>query len=65
MAEIKRDPITFEDGEGNEFIVFDQGHSHADIVRYVVEDVGSDEAHEILDIIDREAAERKPEPPTV
>lgn len=54
MAEIKKAPITFEDTEGHEFVAFDENHSHADIIRYVVDDVGSEEAHEILDIIDKE-----------
>lgn len=55
MAEIKRKPITFMDNDGQEFVVFDEKNSHADIIRYVVDDVGSEEAHQILDIIDKEA----------
>ena len=54
MAEIKKEPATFEDTGGQELVVFDEGHSHADILRYVVKDVGMEETQQILDIIKQE-----------
>lgn len=54
MAEIKKPLIQFVDLEGKEFAVIDPDHSHADILRYVVAEVGAEEAQEILNLIIKE-----------
>lgn len=61
MDDVKNLPIVFEDLHGREFVVFDEDHSHSDILRYVVLDIGYDDAHMILDIMEKEEAEFKDE----
>lgn len=56
MTEIKKDPIVFEDLLGREFTVFDQEHTHSDILRYVVDDTGYRDVRMILDVMEEEDA---------
>jgi hypothetical protein len=47
MGECNNEPIVFTDLMGREFTVFDQNHSHSDILRYMIADVGFDEVQAI------------------
>ena len=52
MAEIKRDPIRGDDGDS---VIFDAGHTHCDILRYVIADVGADDAEHMMNLLAKEA----------
>lgn len=58
MPEIMRAPIEREKLDGLDngpFIIFDDDHSHGDVLRYVVADVGKEHALAILNSMGTES----------
>lgn len=51
MSEIKREPILGADGDS---ITFDADHTHSDICRYVISDLGPDEAEHMMKLLAKE-----------
>lgn len=52
-------PIKFITTDGNVIIAFDDGHSHADILRYVISDIGLDDTKELFSVIYGEICEQE------
>jgi DNA-directed RNA polymerase subunit L len=48
MAEIQREPQTLKTPEGGELKVFDENHTFADVVRWIISEGGAEEAHMFL-----------------
>ena len=49
MAEVKRDPITSTDANGNDLVTFDADHSWADVARWAMQNrTDAEELHRIL-----------------
>ncbi|WP_380778060.1 hypothetical protein [Sphingomonas sp. R86520] len=51
MAEIKREPIVRDDGDS---VTFDADHTHSDILRYVIGDLGAEDAVFLMNLLAEE-----------